>query len=103
MDIALLLHQPVSLVAVGIALAGVALYGVAPRLPSLFPPAAIRLLGCWLVCTTVVMLWARFETWQLPALVGGACFALIVVIHLRQTLRRPSLHAGEEDDGGKGR
>ena len=84
--------------AIGTALAGVVLFGLAPHLPSLFPASFTRLVGFGCVCAALVALWMLYESWLPPALLGGASVAAMVVIHFAQTRRRPEPTPEERGD-----
>ncbi|HEY3377696.1 MAG TPA: hypothetical protein VGL77_09410 [Armatimonadota bacterium] len=83
------LLSPEGLFAVSTAIAGVLLFCLAARLPSLFPPALTRFVGFSAVCTSLAPLWVLTESWQWPAGVGLPCLAVMVAAHLWQTRRRP--------------
>lgn len=81
--------MPESGVALGTAVAGILLFMLAPWLPSLLPPWAIRLLACFVVVTSCIVLWVLSEGWAQPVAVGGGALAVFIVTHLAQTHRHP--------------
>lgn len=90
-DIVELLLDHRSLLSEVAAAAGVLVFCLAPYLPSIFPPAVPRLVGFATVCASLMPLWVLSESWLAPALLGGACLALMVAAHLLQTRRRTRL------------
>lgn len=81
-----ILHSPILLGAVAVALLGVLIFGFAAALPSLLPPEFTRFIGLCLVLTALAPVWSyNPEDWRLLAAIGGPSLVLLVVIHLLQT------------------
>ena len=78
------LLTPWGLLAVCTAIVAVVLFGFAPRLPSVFPPAFTRFVGFATVCASLAPLWAISGEVVLPAVIGGLCLAAMVAIHVFQ-------------------
>jgi hypothetical protein len=72
-------------VAVGMAVAGIILFALAPRAATMAPPALMRVVGLFAVLSGVWPLWACTESWVLPGVLFACSLAAMVVIHLRQT------------------
>lgn len=87
--------MPESGLALGSAIAGVAIFICAPWLPALVPSEWLRLFGCWLVLTAVAVLWMVSGAWPQPAALAAGAVALMVVTHRMQT-RRPRKPAPTE-------
>lgn len=83
--------MPEGLFAMGTAVAGIVIFGLAPYLPSLFPPAFTRFIGFGACCSALVPLWVLSDGWLLPAGVGACCLLIIGIIHWRQTRRRATV------------
>jgi len=75
---------PASLEAMVTAIAGVALFGLAETLPSVFPPAFARFVGLVVVLAMIAPLYAVTGSWTPVVIVIGSCLAAIIVIHLWQ-------------------
>ncbi len=80
-------RTPEVLWAVATAAAGVALFGLAPYLPAVFPPWFTRLIGLFVTVLALATVWLLTWSWQAVALLGGVCFLLMVVVHLLQGRR----------------
>ena len=79
------LLTPWGIIAVCTALVAVALFGLAPRLPSIFPPAFTRFVGFATMCASLAPIWAISGDALPPAVIGVICLAAMVAIHLLQT------------------
>ena len=76
--------------AFGTALAGVLLFSLSSSLPAPFPPSVTRFVGIWAVALSLFPIWVITESWPAAALTGGICFAVIILVHVRQ-MRKPSV------------
>lgn len=92
------LMAPESLFAIATAVAGVLVFSLAPYLPSIFPPAFIRLVGFCAVGASLAPLWALSESWQLPAVVGACSLMIMLIVHLAQTRYTRRASAEHEAD-----
>ncbi|HOF89426.1 MAG TPA: hypothetical protein PLZ36_15200 [Armatimonadota bacterium] len=82
------LLSPEVLQAAGMVVLGVALYGLAPCLPSLFPRWFTRMMGCWVVALALSTLWLLTWSWQATALLGALALAALLIISAWQGRRR---------------
>ncbi len=85
------LLTPWGLTALGMAVVGVVLFGLADVLPALLPPALLRLVGLTAVCAAALPIYALSGSKRLAGgflLAGLAC---IVLLHLLLT-RRANRH-----------
>jgi len=80
-------------IAVGTALVGVLLFGFAEYLPTLFPPAFLRLIGFAGVITALPPFWVAFESWLPLLLLVVPCLTAMIAIHLVQTRHASQLRS----------
>jgi len=90
--------SPNVLFAVGTAFIGVALFGLAPVLPSLFPRWFTRMMGFGVAVLALGTLWLLTWSWQATALLGGLALAAMLIIGAAQGCRRTPAPAGEETE-----
>jgi len=95
-DMSLLL-EPVGLMALGTMVVGLVIFGLAPRLPAMFPAAVIRLVGFAAVCSSLVTVWAITWSWMITVMVACAALMVMLLIHIRQTAPPSTLLAEETE------
>lgn len=92
------LCTPICLFALGTALAGILLFGVAPYLPAPFPAWITRFVGLFAVCSSLPSLWVATESFQIPGIVGGISLFALLAIHLLQVKKRPEASYPSTDE-----
>ena len=85
-----LFQLPFTSIAISTTAIAVLLYGIAARMPSPVPPVFIRLLAVWLLVTSTTLQAITGTAWWHAALLGGGGLALIGLIYLAQTRRKPA-------------
>lgn len=74
-----------SLMAMATAVAGVALFALASRLPSALPEWFARLVGVVAVVFSLFPLYVATEDWRPPTLLAVLCLLAFLLIHYVQT------------------
>lgn len=87
--------------AVATAAAGVALFGFAPYLPAVFPHWFTRLVGFGVTGLALTTVWLLTFSWMALALLGGACFLVMVFAHLAQSRRAAPADASAEPESSE--
>ena len=82
-----LLRTTSGLLTLGTVLVGLLIFGLAPHLPTLFPPSITRFVGFFTILSAVITIRIETESWLIPALVGIASLLVMGGIHVIQTRR----------------